>query len=186
MVRALQSLTDAGEEIRNLPPGTVIQLRDDHDAYWRFFFANGDSFLTGDGTFDCFTLRYPDGKVFERQDLARRLIPHIDGPIIEGPEGSLTQQGKAFCHPHTPTLDSRPSVSRDTRGLTVHFPDGRESVDVTALVPGLNDYDRLERHRHGLMISRGNNVWLVTPGAKLAQVISEPEQKASHPEVVEG
>ena len=160
MVRTLKSLTHAGEEIKGLPVGTIILLQDDHDLTWRYFFAHGDSFVRGDGTPVWTTLKHPDTSVHS-QGSAYRLIPHIDGPIIEDSEGHLTQNGKPFCHQSgIPTFQSIPSISRGGDGLTVNFPNGSPCVNLTQLVPELTDYDHIEQHRKGLLISRGNCLWL--------------------------
>jgi hypothetical protein len=167
MVRVLKSLTDAGEEIKALPPGTVIQLLDDHNVFWRFLFANGNSFLIGTGTLDCLTLVHPNQEKYASEISVARLIPHVEGPIIMHHEGNLTQHNKPFCHRSgIPEFHSIPSVSRDGNGFAVNSPNGSPCVNITKMIPGLTDYDCIEHHRRGLLVSRGNCVWLVVTEPK--------------------
>lgn len=163
MVRTLRSLTDAGKEITGLPPGTIVEVQG-KDSLWDYCFADGNDFWLGYVNNHFITLKRPSNdeqKVLERAHISR-LIPHPDGPIILDSEGNVTQSGKPFSHRSgIPEFRSIPSITRGTTGLVVNSLNGGPCVNVTNFIPELTDYDHIEQHRRGLLISRGNSVWLV-------------------------
>ncbi|MEN9613932.1 MAG: hypothetical protein RLZZ347_239 [Candidatus Parcubacteria bacterium] len=189
MVRTLRSVITAGEDIKGLPPGSVIEIQGEH-SLWDYLFADGDSFWLGYENNHFITLKRPvvpsdPARILDASKISR-LIPHPDGPIVMDLDGDLTQNNKPFCHQFTPGLQSIPCISKGSNGLSVFFACGSASVNLTAVVPWLTDYDELEQHRLGLLIRRGNSVWLVTPGPKVILDTPEPAKKQEPTEVVEG
>ncbi len=95
MVRSLRSVITAGEDIKDLPHGSVIEIQGEH-SLWDYCFADGDGFWLGYTNNHFITLKRPSNdeqKVLERTHISR-LIPHPDGPIILDSEGNVTQNGR--------------------------------------------------------------------------------------------